>query len=65
MYKMIIVCIMVIVWVIIINIEYVRDIEIFSLSLFLVCIVEVDVVIIMDVLMGVGFKFVKIFVKFF
>lgn len=56
---------MVIAWVITTNIEYVRDIEIFSSSLFSACTAEVDVVIIMDALTGVGLKLVKTFVKSF
>lgn len=56
---------MVIALVITTNIEYVRDIEIFSSSLFSACTAEVDVVIIMDALTGVGLKLVKTFVKSF
>lgn len=56
---------MVIAWVIKTNIEYVRDIEIFSSRLFSACTAEVDVVIIMDALTGVGLKLDKTFVKSF
>lgn len=53
-----------IVWVITTNIELVRDIDIFSSSLFSAFTAEV-VVVIMDALTGVGLKLVKTFVRSF